>query len=101
MYNYDTVVEAINGLKERGYTVDFNLAHDKIICSNNIHCLPPDDFEITETHRFEGDTNPSDEDVVYAVESKDKKVKGVLSSAFGIYADSISTDLMKKLSMKA
>ncbi|MEO6582864.1 MAG: hypothetical protein ABIO05_00985 [Ferruginibacter sp.] len=100
MYNYDTVVEAINGLKERGYTIDFNLDNDRIICANKIHCLAPEQFEITEVHRFEGDTNPSDEDVVYAVESKDQMLKGVITSAFGSYADTVSTDLLRKLSMK-
>ena len=100
MYSYDTVVEAINGLKSRGYSVDFNLDADKIICTNNIHCLKADEFEIVETHRFEGDTNPSDEDVVYAIESKDKKIKGILTSAFGTYADNISTDLMRKFAKK-
>lgn len=96
MHNYDTVVEALNGLKSRGYTIDFNLDNDKIICSDKVHCLRAEDFEIVETHRFEGDTNPSDEDVVYAVESQNGKIKGSLSSAFGTYADSISTELMLK-----
>lgn len=100
MYNYDTVVEAINGLKARGYIIDFNLANDRIICTNKVNCLRPEDFEITEVHRFEGDTNPSDEDVVYAIESADKKVKGVLTSAFGTYADSVSTELIHKFSRK-
>lgn len=99
MYTYDTVVYAINGLKERGYTIDFNLAFDKIICSDNKYCLNPADFEITEMHRFEGNTNPADQDVVYAVESKDGKLKGVITSAFGIYADAVSTEMLKKLSI--
>ena len=99
MYTYDTVVEAINGLKARGYTIDFNIAADKIVCSKNIHCLNPDQFEITEIHRFEGATNPSDEDVVYAVQSTDGKLKGVMTSAFVTYADNVSTEIIKKLSM--
>lgn len=99
MYTYDTVVQAINGLKARGYTIDFNIAADKIICRDNKYCLHPDEFEITEVHRFEGDTNPSDEDVVYAVQSTDGKIKGVITSAFGTYADNISTELIRKLAM--
>ncbi len=97
MINYDTVVEAISDLKKRGYVLDFNMAFDKLICSNNEICLNPSDFEITEVYRFEGDTNPSDEDVVYAVESKTGNKKGIFTSAFGLYADSISTDMLKKL----
>ncbi len=99
MFTYDTVVAAINGLKQRGYIIDFNVAFDKLICSQNNICLNPSEFEITEVYRFEGDTNPSDEDVVYAVESKDGKVKGVITGAFGTYADSISNEMIRKLSM--
>ncbi len=99
MFNYDTVVAALNGLKERGYSIDFNLAFDKLICRDNKICLNPSNFEITEVHRFEGDTNPSDEDVVYAVTSIDGSIKGVLSGAFGTYADAVSNDMLRKLSM--
>lgn len=99
MYTYDTVVDALNGLRERGFTIDFNIAFDKIICSENKHSLNPTDFEITEMHRFEGDTDPGDENVVYAVESKDGKLRGVITSAFGMYAESASTDMLRKLSM--
>lgn len=96
---YDTLVYALEGLKERGYTVNFNIAFDKLMCSNNNICLNPDEFDIVEVHRFEGDSNPDDEDVVYAIESKDRRIKGVITSAFGMYADSASTDMLKKLSM--
>ena len=98
-YSYDTVVEAIEGLRKRGYSKDFNLAFDKLLCSNKEICLHPEDFEITEVHRFEGQTDPGDENVVYAVESKDGKYKGVITSAFGKDADPVSTNMLKKLSM--
>ncbi len=99
METYDTVVYALNGLKARGYTVNFNIAFDKLMCADNKICLNPDEFEIVEMYRFEGETNPADEDVVYAVESKDGSIKGVITSAFGMYADSASTAMLKKLSM--
>ena len=99
METYDTVVYALNGLKARGYTINFNLAFDKIMCSDNKICLNPDEFEIVEIYRFEGDTNPSDEDVVYAIESKEGNIKGIITSAFGLYADEISSEMIRKLSM--
>jgi hypothetical protein len=97
MYAYDTVVEAINDLKKRGYSLDFNLAFDKLICHDKNICLNPAEFEIMEVYRFEGSTNPSDEDVVYAIESKDGQVKGVFTGAYGVYMDSISTEILNKL----
>lgn len=99
MYQYDTVVSALDGLKKRGYVLDFNIDFDKIKCLQNDQTLEPSQFEITEVYRFEGDTNPSDEDVVYAVESTDGQLKGVITSAFGLYADGISTEMISKLKM--
>lgn len=99
MESYDTVVAALNGLKAKGYTINFNIAFDKLICSENKTCLNPNEFEIVEVHRFEGNSNPADEDVVYAVESHSGDIKGVLTSAFGLYADSASADMIRKLSM--
>jgi sulfur relay (sulfurtransferase) DsrC/TusE family protein len=85
MTSYDTVTEALQDLKTKGYSVDFNIAFDKIICSNNNICLNPNEFEIVEVFRFEGDTNPDDEDVVYTIESKNGEIKGTLTSAYGMY----------------
>ncbi|MBL7703494.1 MAG: hypothetical protein JNM14_14680 [Ferruginibacter sp.] len=95
----DTVTAALNELKSRGYNIDFNIAFDKLICSDNKICLNPHEFEIVEVFRFEGDTNPSDEDVVYAIESKGGGVKGTLTSAYGTYAETASAEMLKKLSM--
>lgn len=99
MEAYDTVVEALNGLKEKGYTTNFNLAFDKLICPDDNTCLNPNDFEITGVYRFEGATNPADEDVVYAIESRSGTIKGVLTGAFGLYADGTSTEMLRKLSI--
>ncbi len=99
MQSYDTVTAALSGLKAKGYTLDFNIAFDNIKCEEHDICLNPNEFEITEVHRFEGDTNPSDEDVVYAVESKDGKMKGTITSAFGMYADTVNDAMLKKLTI--
>lgn len=99
MENYDTVTAALSGLKAKGYTLDFNIAFDNIKCEEQGICLNPNEFEITEVFRFEGDTNPSDEDAVYAVESKDGTIKGTITSAYGMYADSVNDAMLKKLTI--
>ena len=108
MKTYDTVTEALKDLKLRGFNIDFNIAFDKIICTDNKLCLNPNEFEITEVYRFEGATDPGDESVVYAIESKDARpegsvkwgtIKGTMMSAYGMYAESISTQMIQKLSM--
>ena len=84
-------------MKERGYTKDFNLRENCIICDEEKY--HPEDFEIVEVYRYEGDSDPADEAVVYAVESK-KGDRGVLVSGYGISADEMTSELAKKLSMR-
>jgi len=94
MPQYDTLSEAINGLKERGFSLDFNLEENCIIC--HLDKFDPRDFEIVEFYRFEGNSDPADEAVVYAIESK-TGIKGVLVNGYGISADAMSSDMVKKL----
>ncbi len=96
MPDYDTLSEAINELRKRGYTLDFNLAENCILC--NKESFDPDDFEIVAFYRFEGDSDPADESVLYAIESK-KGDKGILVSGYGISAEGMSADLAQKLQM--
>jgi hypothetical protein len=96
MYTYDTVTEAVNDLKRRGYTMDFNIEFDKIVCHEKPVTLSANEFEIVEVHRYEGNSNPDDEEVVYAIESSDGH-KGILVDAFGIYADDVSSEMGEKL----
>lgn len=96
MKSYDTVSEAVDDLIKRGFTHDFR------ICSEGIECLMleiklhPEHFEIIELYRFEGDSDPADEAVVYGIQSN-TGIKGVLVNGFGIYSDSISDAMVKKL----
>jgi len=96
MYNYDTVTDAISGLKARGFTLDFNLQTNALQCFNPDINLSPEEFEIKEVYRFEGDTNPSDEEIVYAIESKDGH-KGVFVNGYGPSADAVGAEMMQKL----
>jgi len=99
MYSYDTVVEAVKGLKQRGYTIDFNLEADRIFCDKTPLTLKPNDFEITEFYRFEGPSDPADEAAVYAITARDGR-KGVVVTGFGISAEGMGEEMIEKLAMK-
>jgi hypothetical protein len=99
MNNYKTLSEATNGLKARGYTLDFNIKPDCIECAAQDLRLHPEDFAIDEFHRFEGMSNTDDNSIVYAISSK-TGLKGVLVDAYGVYAASLNDDMIKKLRIK-
>lgn len=96
MISYDTLSEAVNGLRARGFTMDFNLSENCLVC--NAARFDVKDFGIVEFHRFEGNTDPSDEAIVYAIESNDG-LKGVLVSGYGISAEGMSAEMAQKLNM--
>ena len=96
MNSYDTLSEALNDLVKRGYTQNFNLECDCIVCKSIDLKLSPDDFEITEYYRFEGESDPDDSEIVYAITSKEG-VKGTLVNGYGIYSDDISDEPLSKL----
>lgn len=99
MYAYDTVAEAVKGLKQRGYTIDFNLEADRIFCDKTPLTLKPNDFEITEFYRFEGPSDPADEAAVYAITARDGR-KGVVVTGFGISAEGMGEEMIEKLAVK-
>ncbi|HNQ26829.1 MAG TPA: hypothetical protein PKL92_02810 [Aquaticitalea sp.] len=61
-YYYATVIEALDKLRKKGYTVDFNL-QDVAIASH------PENYKITEIYRYEGDTDPDEESFVFGIEA--------------------------------
>ncbi|PBQ31396.1 phosphoribosylpyrophosphate synthetase [Sphingobacteriaceae bacterium] len=97
MENYDTLSKAITALKEQGYTVDFNLQKNGIICSKGIHKYSAKEFEIDKSFRFDVNEDPSDQSVLYAISSHDHKIKGLLVNGYGVYSDDLTNELLEKL----
>lgn len=98
--NFPSSSVAMNWLIEQGYKLDFNLKENCIYCSDSDLVLSPSDFEIDRVFRFEGATNPADQEIVYAISSKCGKYKGVLFNAYGVYADKLSSDMIKRLTIR-
>ncbi|HVW96724.1 MAG TPA: hypothetical protein VHA56_12210 [Mucilaginibacter sp.] len=97
MKTYSNLVEATNDLIRRGYTENLSLEGDTIDDkAKDIH-MGADDIEIDEFYRFEGESNPDDMSIVYAVTSKKYNLKGVLVNAFGTYANDSNSAIHAKL----
>ena len=97
MSEMTTLSQVLNILKEEGYTVDFNLDDTCLICRGNELKLHPEDFVVDRHYRFEGDTDPGDSSVLYAISSKTHGIKGTLVNGYGLYSDPMSAEMIKKL----
>jgi len=97
MPSYSTLSEAVNDLQRRGYSDDLQLGGHCVVCNVKGKSLDPADFHIDEFHRFEGDSNPEDQSIVYAISSEKHGVKGVLVNGYGPEASSMTQELVQKL----
>lgn len=95
--SYGTLSETINALKKEGYTIDFNINTEYLVCHHEAMILSPDDFIIDKFFRFEGETNPDDQSILYAISSTKLGKKGVLVNGYGISSDEISDRLISEL----
>jgi hypothetical protein len=89
----DTLSEVMQVLRERGYTTDFNLEQNCLVCSNGKYRLMHDEFSIDKTYRFEGET-------LYAISSDKYGIKGILVNGGGIYTDELADEILAALEIK-
>jgi len=91
-YHYTTVSKALEELKEKGFTIDFNIQESKII--NN-----PRDFEIVHIYRYEGESDPGDEATVFGIKSVSGE-KGVYVAGLAASADNSAALVLNDLAIK-
>jgi len=96
-FHYATVSEAIDALRSKGFTEDFNLEENCIVCKPGK--FSHEEFEITEVYRYEGNSDPADEATVYGIISS-SGIKGVLVTGYGISTDTLSAAILKKLTFR-
>ena len=96
MKTYDSLVDALSDLRKRGYDADFEPQSDCLYCRELDMRLNEAEFHIDEAYRFEGNSDPDDNAVVYALTSP-TGVKGTIVDGYGVSSDNISFEMAKKL----
>ncbi len=82
-----TVTEAIEILRSRGYTADFELIDGVLSAGDACPSCDIGRAVVEHLYRFEGPSDPGDEMIVFAVRDPDTDVRGTLATAFGPSAD--------------
>jgi hypothetical protein len=100
MKKYVTLTETINDLHKEGYTEDFNLKQNCLECRNGQFKVFADEFRVDKYFRFEGESNPSDSAILYAISSESHQLKGVLVNAYGIYSEQVTDEMLQKLDIR-
>lgn len=83
-----TVTDAIEELHTEGYLADFSVAEGGMLrCGQCGSLHDPAEAVVDRIARFEGDTDPADEAIVFALTCSDCGLRGTLVSAYGASVD--------------
>ncbi|MCB0640014.1 MAG: phosphoribosylpyrophosphate synthetase [Phaeodactylibacter sp.] len=93
---YQTLVYAEDALRKRGFTHTFKFEAGKMHCLENGRSYQPQDMVISEYHRFEGMSNPSDMSILFAIICADG-LKGLIVSAYGPVANMALIQFLDKV----
>ncbi len=96
MKNYESLVDALDDLKTRGYEADFATDTVCLYCGDLDLRLHPEDFKVDEVYRFDGESTPDDNSILFAISSL-SGLKGTLVDSYGVYSEHLSFDMAKKL----
>jgi len=93
-----SLVNVENKLTQDGFTQDFNVVDGRLLTIGNdsTKSYAPDEVTIVDFYRFEGESDPGDTSILYAIEATDG-VRGTISSAYGVYADTETDDFLKQV----
>lgn len=84
-------------LAKDGFTEDFRVADGRLYAfSSETVSYAPEDVTIVDFYRFEGESDPDDMSILYAIECADG-TRGTISSAYGTYAESDSLEFFKRV----
>ncbi|PJJ52842.1 hypothetical protein [Hymenobacter chitinivorans] len=85
-------------LSADGFTQDFDVRAGRLETINNEskRSYAPEEVTIVDFYRFEGESDPDDMSILYAIECVDG-VRGTISNAYGTYADADTDAFLQKV----
>lgn len=99
--NTENLFKTVNRLTNDGYTDDFKAEKDGLRSTKTGTLYTPESLTIEESIRFEGETNPDDEAVVFALKCPKSGVKGTYITAYGTDMDPLDIEMVNRLDNKS
>ena len=91
-----TLASCMNLLYTKGYVAQFKALEQGIQSLDTQIVFLPQDVKINNFYRFEGESDPSDNSILYAIETTSGE-KGTLTDGYGIYYSAKVSDFIKEV----
>jgi hypothetical protein len=76
----------VNKMKDEGYKEDFQINEKGLTTFDASKTYSPEQIRIVNFYRFEGESDPGDNTILYVIETDDGE-KGTLVDGYGAYSD--------------
>ena len=80
------LASCVNQMKQEGYKEDFQVTEEGLHTFDKRKSYQPNQVRIVSFYRFEGESDPGDNTILYVMETDDG-TKGTLVDGYGAYAD--------------
>lgn len=82
----NTLTSCVNKAVKDGYVDNFKVTKQGMYSSSKEKYYNPEDVNVINFYRFEGQSDPGDNSIMYVIETSDG-LKGTLIDAYGAYSD--------------
>ncbi len=94
--NMDSLVTILNSLESEGYKTQFKATAKGLESLSTFKLYQPAEIKILHFFRFEGESDPEDSAIVYAIETSSGE-RGTLVDSFGAYSDPMVDHFMENV----
>ena len=91
-----TLVSCLNTLLTSGFEIQFKAMKSGLKSLTTEKIYKPEQVKVLNFYRFEGESDPSDNSILYAIETSDGE-RGTLIDAYGPYSDTNVTNFMQQV----
>lgn len=89
-----SLATCLNKMLKEGYTENFQVTDDGLESLRKHSNYRPEQIQVVNFFRFEGESDPDDNAILYVIETNDG-IKGTLIDAYGVYNDPKVSSFMK------
>lgn len=91
-----SIASLLEQLEHHGFVHNWKVQDRHLVSDRVTERYRPESLSILAVYRFEGITDPQDEQIIYALEAQDG-TRGILIDAYGAYADPSIAEFVRSL----
>lgn len=94
-----TLSEMMQKFRDKHFIHDFEIKDKLLTCKETDESFKEEDLIVDRTYRYEGDSNPDDMCILYAI-TANSGTQGILLDAYGTYANPQISEFIKNVPVR-